>query len=311
MLPGSNSSDSGMEPTMNTKHISYILEIAEQKNITKAAEKLYVSQSTLSQCLANLESELGTPLFYRHSKELSPTPAGLCYLEGAKKMLEIKKQVYDTIADMAANQTMDFTIGISSQKGIRVFSKVSALYKENYPNVTFHILEDHSLPMIKMLTSGKLDMALLAVDDTGRIPTAYELLLDEELFLAIPDMPSFHAYFNDKGLLWNALSQAPFILSPKGTIIRELEETMCSAHQIKPHIICEISSKSAVISMLTEGVGISLMPRSSIKKIDGIRYFSISPQLYRRHVIAYTKKKTPEPEKEAFIQLIKENYIFE
>lgn len=110
MLPGSNSSvfrclsDSGTEPTMNTKHISYILEIAEQKNITKAAEKLYVSQSTLSQCLANLESELGTPLFYRHSKELSPTPAGLCYLEGAKKMLEIKKQVYDTIADMAANK---------------------------------------------------------------------------------------------------------------------------------------------------------------------------------------------------------------
>lgn len=62
--------------------------------------------------------------------------------------------------------------------------------------------------------------------------------------------------------------------------------------------------------MLTEGVGISLIPRSAMKELEGIRYFSISPQLYRHHVIAYTKKKTAEREKEAFIQLVKENYSF-
>lgn len=295
---------------MNTKQISYILEIEEQKNITKAAEKLFVSQSTLSQCLANLESELGTPLFYRSSKELVPTPAGLCYLEGAKQMMEIKKLVYDRITKMASNMPLAFTIGISSQGGIRVFSKVSALYKNSYPNVTFNIIEDHSLPMIKMLNTGKLDMAILAVDNTKRIPTAYERLLDEELFLAFPDMPSFQGYFNEDGVLWDRLEQAPFILSPKGTIIRELEETMCSSHQIQPYVICEISSKTAVISMLTEGVGISLIPRSAVREVDGIRYFSVSPQLYRHHVIAYAKKKTPEPEKDVFIQMIKENYNF-
>ena len=285
---------------MNTKHISYILEIAEQKNITKAAEKLYVSQSTLSQCLANLESELGTPLFYRNSKELVPTPAGLCYLDGARQMMEIKKQVYDNIAKMTATMPMAFTIGISSQSGLRVFSKVSALYKNDY----------HSLPMIKLLNTGKLDMAILAVDNTKRIPSAYERLLDEELFLAFPDMPAFQKYFTDDGIIWDALNQAPFILSPKGTIIRELEEVMCSTHRIQPYVICEISSKAAVISMLTEGVGISLIPRSAMKELEGIKYFSISPQLYRHHVIAYTKKKTPEREKEAFIQLVKENYSF-
>ncbi|WP_215698433.1 LysR family transcriptional regulator [Clostridium sp. MCC353] len=295
---------------MNTKHISYILEIAEQKNITKAAEKLYVSQSTLSQCLANLESELGTPLFYRYSKELVPTPAGLCYLEGARQMLEIKKQVYDNIAKMTSNMPLSFTIGISSQGGLRVFSKVSALYKDIYPNVTFNIIEDHSLPMIKMLNAGKLDMAILAVDNTERISSAYERLLDEELFLAFPDTPGFERYFNDDGVLWDTLNQAPFILSPKGTIIRELEDVLCSAHKIQPYVICEISSKTAVISMLSEGLGISLIPQSAKREIEGIRYFSVSPQLYRYHVIAYMKRKTPEREKETFIRLVKENYNF-
>lgn len=295
---------------MNTKHLSYILEIAEEKNITKAAEKLYVSQSTLSQCLANLEQELGTPLFYRYSKELVPTPAGLCYLEGARRMMDIKKQVYDEIARMTSKLPLSFSVGISSQSGLRVFSRVTALYKNKYPNVTFQIVEDHSLPMIKMLNSGKLDMALLAIDDTDRISTAYELLWKEELLLAIPDSPAFSHYFDGDRISWENMDQAPFILSPHGTIIRELEETMMKEHKIQPYVICEISSKSAVISMLKEGLGISLVPRSEVRDVDGVNYFSISPELYRYHVMAYVKKKTPELEKAYFIQLIKENYNF-
>ena len=69
---------------MDTKQIEYILKIAEENNITKAAEKLFITQSALNQQLLKLEKELGTPLFHRSRANWRLTEAGEIYIEGAK-----------------------------------------------------------------------------------------------------------------------------------------------------------------------------------------------------------------------------------
>ena len=79
---------------MDTRHLTYILAIAQKKNMTKAAEELFVSQSSLSQYLTKLEQEIGTPLFFRTRGELTLTPAGALYVEAAKQVIRIKKQLY-------------------------------------------------------------------------------------------------------------------------------------------------------------------------------------------------------------------------
>ena len=76
---------------MDTRQIEYILQIAEENNITKAAEKLFITQSALNQQLLKLERELGTPLFQRTKNKWCLTDAGRIYVEGARKMMQIKK----------------------------------------------------------------------------------------------------------------------------------------------------------------------------------------------------------------------------
>ena len=76
---------------MDTKYLTYILAIAKKKNMTKAAEELFVSQSSLSQYLSKLERELGTPLFYRSKGSLSLTPAGELYVAAAREVVHIKE----------------------------------------------------------------------------------------------------------------------------------------------------------------------------------------------------------------------------
>ena len=71
---------------MDTKYLKYVLTIARKKNMTKAAEELYVSQSSLSQYLSRLEQEIGVPLFIRAKGELLLTPAGELYVEAARKV---------------------------------------------------------------------------------------------------------------------------------------------------------------------------------------------------------------------------------
>ena len=72
---------------MDLKQIEYILKIAEEKNITHAAEKLFITQSALNQQLLKLEKELGCPLFYRSRTDWRPTPAGEIYLDAARQIL--------------------------------------------------------------------------------------------------------------------------------------------------------------------------------------------------------------------------------
>ena len=74
---------------MNTRQLEYILAIAEEKNILRASEKLFISQSTLSQTLINLEKELGTPLFIRNQRELAITEAGQYYIEAARDIMHM------------------------------------------------------------------------------------------------------------------------------------------------------------------------------------------------------------------------------
>lgn len=81
---------------MDTRLIEHIIKIAEEKSITKAAEKLYLTQSALNQQLLKLEHELGTELFKRNKADWSPTKAGEIYLEGGKEILRIKKTVLQT-----------------------------------------------------------------------------------------------------------------------------------------------------------------------------------------------------------------------
>mgnify|MGYP006074750835 FL=1 len=75
---------------MNLKEIEYIMKIAEEKNITRAAERLFITPSALNQQLHRLETELGVPLFYRNGNRWYPTQAGEIYLDSARELLRIK-----------------------------------------------------------------------------------------------------------------------------------------------------------------------------------------------------------------------------
>ena len=107
---------------MDTKQIEYILKIAEENNITKAAEKLFITQSALNQQLLKLEKELGTPLFHRSRTNWRLTEAGEIYIEGAKAALQIKNTTYNRIYDVVSARKGHLTIGLTPGRGLRMFT---------------------------------------------------------------------------------------------------------------------------------------------------------------------------------------------
>ena len=85
---------------MDLKQIEYIVKIDDEHSITRAAEKLFVTQSALNQQLLRLEKELGAPLLHRSKVDMRPTEIGQVYLDNAREILRIKQRTYNLINDM-------------------------------------------------------------------------------------------------------------------------------------------------------------------------------------------------------------------
>ena len=130
---------------MDTKQIEYILKIAEENNITKAADKLYITQSALNQQLLKLEKELGTPLFHRSRVNWRPTEAGEVYLRNARQILRLKKDTYNQISDIAATRRGRLSIGFTPGRGINMFTSIYPAFRQTYPDIVVEPVEKKRL----------------------------------------------------------------------------------------------------------------------------------------------------------------------
>ena len=109
---------------MDLKQLEYMVQIAEKQNISRAAEKLFLTQSALNQQLLKLEKQLGTPLFYRSRSQCRPTPAGEIYLAGAREILQIKKDTYRQIGDLLEARSGRLSVGLLSGRGMDMFTSI-------------------------------------------------------------------------------------------------------------------------------------------------------------------------------------------
>lgn len=172
---------------MDLKQIEYILKIAEEQNITHAAEKLFITQSALNQQLLKLEKELGTPLFYRSRTDWHPTPAGEIYLNAAKDILLIKKNAYNQIHDLCEAQKGHITLGFTPGRGIAMFTSVYPKFHNICPRIEVEPIERSVRDQHPLLLSGELDLGFMTLTRSQqKSGIIYETLASEEMVLAVP-----------------------------------------------------------------------------------------------------------------------------
>jgi DNA-binding transcriptional LysR family regulator len=276
---------------MDVRHLEYIIEISEQKNMTKSAENLFVSQSSLSQYLSKLEAELETPLFNRNKNEMTLTPAGNLYVESAKTVVQLKKKLYQNIKNLSG--TGRISIGVTSQWGINMITNIISEYKKTFPNVILEIIQD-SVPSIKKdINLGKIDFALMSVNTLNDVLVKYEVLRQEEIVFAVPNTHNYCLIHKNesKQIITSELEQIfrndSFILSKKDSTIRIIADNIFKINNFSPDTVCELNSMAAVIEMVSKEVGVAFVPASFSKPNKNIIYFSFIPKLYRYNILAY------------------------
>ena len=300
---------------MDVKHLEYIIEIAEQKNMTKSAENLFVSQSSLSQYLSRLEAELETPLFNRTKNKMTLTTAGSLYVESAKTVVQIKKKLYHNIKNLSG--TGRISIGITSQWGINMITNIISEYKKAFPNIILEIIED-SVPSIKKdITSGKIDFAIMSVNTLDDLLVQYEVLREEEVIFAVSDTHNYCLVHKNesKEIVTSELEKIfkndSFILSKKDSTIRNIADTIFKISNFSPDTVCELNSMAAVVKMVSKAVGVAFVPSSCAKPNRNITYFCFTPRLYRYNILAYRRNLVLNDAENTLINFIKDYHFIE
>ena len=289
---------------MNTRQFEYILSNAEEKNILRASEKHFISQSTLSLTLINLEKELGTPLFIRNQRELAITEAGQYYIEAARDIMHIKEQAYDRIRSISVTGKERYRVGISSQEGMERFLTASGLFQKKYPGVELYATDESTKNLLKKLNMGQLALIITSLDSLQKITLPYKVLNREEILLLVPRTLPYKIWGENRRLKWELLKNEHFILSKQNSTMRSITDHIFKQLGVNPDIVCELDNTSATIHMVAEGTGLAFLPSGLKVENEQIRYVSLTPKVYRYQVVIYQEEMSQNPKMTDFIDLL-------
>lgn len=146
---------------MELRVLNYFLMVAREKNITKAARLLHVTQPTLSRQLMGLEEELGVKLFDRSSHSIVLTSEGVLLKRRAQEMLDLAEKTRKELRQNEENLTGQISIGSGEFQSMNELSDIIASFRRRHPLVTFNIFSGNSTGIKSLIESGFLDMGLL------------------------------------------------------------------------------------------------------------------------------------------------------
>lgn len=159
---------------MELRTLKYFLAVCQEGNMSRAAERLHVTQPTLSRQISDLERELGVALFIRRSRSVEPTDAGLLLRQRASDIVELADRTVDDFKGRFDSSVGDVSIVVSDPQGIQAMAEVIREYRRMYPNVRFHLRNAGNDQALARIDQGSDDFAILIgfpdSDGYGHIP---------------------------------------------------------------------------------------------------------------------------------------------
>ncbi|MCD8011388.1 MAG: LysR family transcriptional regulator [Lachnospiraceae bacterium] len=267
---------------MEMKEMLYIVTIAEEGSISRAAEKLYMAQSSLSQFLQQYEAELGTKLFRRTSTGVYPTDSGKVVLEHAQKILQQYHLMRSQVSDIEGLISGHITLGISTFRGMYMLPKVMRAFYQKYPHIHVDIIEANSMALEEEMMRGKLDLALLVLP-LSRLKTDTELLVrDEVILVTSPEHELMQAAKRrEDGRLYVDLADtAPYeyILSDRDTILGHIARKLFAEAGFQPISRNTNITAPFAAAMARQGLGLAFTYRSCIGDYPEAAYLSVGDE---------------------------------
>ena len=245
---------------MELQQLKYFREVAEREHVTRAAAKLFVSQSAVSRAVNQLEEELGVPLFYRRGRAIVLSPYGRLFLDHVTRALNVLESGKRLLNEQTGGESGTVSLGFLHSLGIEMVPRLIKEYRRKHPSIQFTLLVQHSGELLmEELVAGSIDLCLSVPGMFAQSDVAWSHLLDEELLIA---MPQSHRLATKRTLNLRELLSEPFLaLSPEHTL-RIIFDKLCADSLFLPKIAFEGMDVATLRGLIAAGLGIALLPPS-------------------------------------------------
>ncbi|MER6328925.1 LysR family transcriptional regulator [Streptomyces sp. NPDC001034] len=244
---------------MELRQLEYFVAVAEERNFTRAAERVHISQSGVSAQIRQLERELGADLFDRSARTVTLTVAGEAALEHARAALAAAGAVGQAVGEVTDLIRGRLTVGMVVGCTVAPLFDALAAFHRAHPGVEISLVEDDSDRLAEGVRAGTVDLALVGAAAIAPEGLDALTLVSERLVAAVP--PG-HPLAGLPRVRLSDLLAHPIVCMPPGTGLRAVFDRDCAARGLHPVVTLQATAADAIADLAARGLAVAVLSES-------------------------------------------------
>ena len=262
---------------MDIRTLRYFVEVVRQQSFTRAAEKLFVTQPTISKMLKNLEDELNCTLLIRDGRKLLMTDTGQVVFERGLAILGEFRQLEAELSDTNHHNKGVLRLGIPPMVGMLMAGPIG-LFRQRYPGVELKISEFGGLTVQQAVINGELDLAITAqpVEEESALTT--QPLFSHPLCVLVPRSGD---WLEQTSVSPQQLAAHPLLIYNEDFALSRQLMQLFARHDVKPRIAVRSGQWDFLAAMVQAGVGVAILPEPICRRLDAktLRWLPLESEL--------------------------------
>lgn len=307
--------------------LKYVYAVYKERSFTRAAQKLFISQPSLSAAIKNVETEIGAPLFDRSGAEITLTEVGKAYIETAEKMIKLEEDFSNKLSDIYNLETGKLSVGGTNYLSSYVLPRIINRFTSLYPKIEVSLVEANSVNLSRMIEREELDVIVDSFDNTMDAYQGYALT-SEKILLCVPKDRKINESLKEFRILPEEIyrgkcdfskipsvpievfSEEDFVLLKSGNDMYNRAMRIFETAGMKPKISFSVDQLNIAYALANSGMGLCFVTDTLFRFGD----FSKNVHLYnvggvnfsRTLYVAYKKNKYCSSAMSKFIEVAKE-----
>ena len=263
-----------MQDPLEIRHLRYFLAVAEAGSFSRAADRLGISQPSVSQQMRDLEAGLRVALFQRRGKRILLTPRGLIFLEHARAVLRQLENFLQELSGEPGQLRGALHLGVVPVLNVPLVPKLMGMFAADHPGINLIVEEISSTEIETALEEGRMDVGLGFL--TRHSPNLrYERLCTDEFSLIVSQS---HPWWHRRVVPLSELHQQRLLQLPDSFVMRRMTDDVCRNHQVRPRTVAEMNAIETLLRSLAPLNAAALMPKIALQGREGLKLKAIRLQ---------------------------------
>ena len=260
-----------MQEPIEIRHLRYFLAVAEAGSFSRAADRLGISQPSVSQQMRDLETALRVVLFQRRGKRILLTPRGLIFQEHARAILRQLENFLQELNSEPGQLRGTLHLGVVPILNVPLVPQLVGMFTADHPGISLIVEEISSTEIETALEEGRMDVGLGFL--TRHSPNLrYECLCTDEFALVVSEA---HPWSNRRVIPLAELHQQRLLQLPDSFVMRRMTDEICRNHRVRPRTVAEINAIETLLRSLAPLNAAALMPKIALRGREGLKLKAI------------------------------------